>query len=62
MYGVILCVTCMSHDSGVTPDAAVAKEELREIRGVMRVGGLAVKTMIKEENTVELVVTCASQS
>ena len=48
-------------NNGVTPDAAVAKEELREIRGVMRVGGLAVKTMIKEENTVELVVTCANK-
>ena len=37
-------------------------ETAREVRGMMRVGNYASRTMVKGESVVELVLMCASES
>ena len=47
--------------AGAAP-AGGRDETAREVRGMMRVGNYASRTMVKGESVVELVLMCASES
>ena len=46
----------------VAAPAGGRDETAREVRGLMRVGNYASRTMVKGESVVELVLMCASES